>query len=63
MYCKVVAVLSVCSLAVKFCLYVGSTGGNPTTFEFSLWYRDVDIFPTFIQESLAVMEIHGATAV
>lgn len=63
-YFKSVAVLSICSPAVKFQPCVASTGGNPTTFGFSLWYRDLDRrIPNFIQESLAVMEVHGAAAV
>lgn len=63
-YFKSVAVLSMCSPAVKFQPCVVSAGGNPTTFGFSLWDRDLDRhIPSFIWESLAVMEIHSATAV
>lgn len=63
-YFKAVAVLSICSPAVKFQPCVVSTGGNPTTFGFSLCYRDLDRrIPSFIQGSLAVMEVHSATAV
>lgn len=64
MYFKSVAVLSICSPAVKFQLCLVSTGGNPATFGFSLWYRYLDrCIPSFVRESLAVMEVHGATAV
>lgn len=61
---SLLAVLSIRSLAVELRRCVVSTGGTPTTFGFSLWYRDLDRhIPVFIQESLAVMEIRGATAV
>lgn len=64
MYFKSVAVLSICCPAVKFQSCVVSTGGNPTTFGFSLCYRDLDRrTSSCIQGSLAVMEIHSATAV
>lgn len=64
MYFKSVAVLSICSPAVKFRPCIVSAGDNLTTFGFSLWYWDLDRrIPNLIQESLAVMESHSATAV
>lgn len=64
MYFKSVAVLSICSPAAKFWPCIVSTGDNPTTFGFSLWYWDLDrCIPKLHTGEFGSDGIHSATAV